>query len=166
MEQLITLLVSLLFGLFDVPTEETVSGPTQHLSASTSAVVTRVIDGDTINVRFPDGAEDRVRYIGIDTPELRSDSGAECYATAATVANEVLVANRTVTLVSDVEDTDRFGRLLRYVYVDEVFINAHLVQEGYADTVHIEPNIRYYDYLKDLEREARVAHKGLWGACR
>jgi endonuclease YncB( thermonuclease family) len=93
------------------------------------AIVTRVIDGDTIDVNI-NGVVQRVRYIGIDTPEYTSTK--EYYGAEATAKNRSLVEGRTVTLVKDVSETDRYDRLLRYVLVGNVFVNYELVRLGFA----------------------------------
>lgn len=118
------------------------------------ATVLRVIDGDTIVLA--DGQ--RVRYIGIDTPELGPPE--EYYAREATSANRQLVEGKEVALEKDTSETDRFGRLLRYVYVDSTFINAELVRQGYAQAVAYPPDIKYQSCLEAQEREAR---RGIWG---
>lgn len=118
------------------------------------ATVTRVIDGDTVDVRMG-GETFRVRYVGINTPERDEP----CY-TAATNANAGWVAGQTVTLVRDVSDTDRYGRLLRYVYVGDVFVNAQLVADGYAEAGYYPPDTAYLDTFNRLEDDARRAGLG------
>ena len=128
----------------------------------------RVVDGDTIDVRM-DGRRERVRYIGIDTPEsVTPDEPVECYGPAAAKENRRLVEGRTVTLSTDEEPRDRFGRLLAYVRraSDGLFVNAELVRGGFATTLRIAPNVRHAGRFRVLEREARRARRGLWGACR
>jgi micrococcal nuclease len=122
----------------------------------------RVADGDTIRVRLRSGAEERVRYIGVDTPER---TGGECYADEATAYNVRLVAGRDVRLVLDAEERDRYGRLLAYVYADGVFVNAELVREGYAQPLTVPPNVRFEDRFTRLARDARRAERGLWASC-
>ena len=124
--------------------------------------VTRITDGDTIHVEI-DGQDERVRYIGIDTPETEhSPRGAQAFGAEAMEANRRLVENRTVRLVLDVEPRDRYGRLLAYVYLDETFVNAELVREGFAKQLTVPPNVRHADEFRRLEREAREAQRGLW----
>lgn len=124
--------------------------------------VTRITDGDTIHVDV-NGTDERVRYIGIDTPETEhSPRGAERFGAEATEANRALVENREVRLVLDVQERDRYGRLLAYVYVDETFVNAELVQRGFAKQMTVPPNVRHAEELGRLEREARAARRGLW----
>jgi micrococcal nuclease len=129
--------------------------------------VLRVIDGDTIAVRL-DGRTERVRYIGIDTPEsVKPGTPVQCFAKRASAANAALVAGRSVRLVGDAEQRDRYGRVLAYVYrePDGAFVNAQLVREGYARTLTIAPNVAHARELADLARAARQAHRGLWNAC-
>lgn len=127
----------------------------------TWVTVRRVIDGDTIELAS--GA--RVRYIGIDTPEMSGPR--ECYATEATAKNRELVEGKRVALRKDVSETDRYGRLLRYVYLPTgEMVNATLVREGYAVTSTFPPDVMFADLFVELEREAREAARGLWGpAC-
>ena len=129
--------------------------------------VVRITDGDTIRVALA-GRTERVRYIGIDTPEeVRPDTPVQCYARRAAAENARLVAGREVRLVLDVEHRDRFGRLLAYVYRDGdgLFVNAELVRSGFARTLTIPPNVRYAARFAALARQARRASRGLWSAC-
>lgn len=122
--------------------------------------VSNVVDGDTIDVQIG-GQTYRVRYIGMDTPEMPD----ECYAQEATNRNKELVLNQYVALVKDVSETDRYGRLLRYVWVGETFVNAQLVREGYALVSTYPPDVAYSDYFLQLQQEARNEGRGLWTAC-
>jgi micrococcal nuclease len=130
-----------------------------------TAQVIRVVDGDTILVLL-DGVRERVRYIGIDTPESVAEQPLECYGHRASDENERLVGGRTVTLTTDEEPRDRFGRLLAYVRrePDDLFVNEALVRGGFATTLEIRPNVRYAGTFRE-ERKARAAGRGLWGAC-
>ena len=119
------------------------------------ALITRVIDGDT--VELADGHH--VRYLGIDTPE-----SGEYYAGNATARNRELVEGKTVELQVGNRDKDEYGRLLRYVYVDGVFVNAELVAEGYATAYIFDPDDRYSQALVQLEQYAKLRERGLWGA--
>lgn len=118
------------------------------------ARVTRIIDGDTIDVEI-NGRTYRVRYIGMDTPER----GEVCFA-EATTANTLLVSNQEVTLVKDVNETDRYDRLVRYVFVDDLFVDAALVAQGYARAYPYPPDTTYADYFDSLEAQARAAGLG------
>jgi len=109
-----------------------------------------------------------VRYIGIDTPEsVKPNTPVQCFAKAASAFNERLVAGRRVTLVSDVEKRDRYGRLLAYVYrrPDGLFVNEELVQRGYARPLTIPPDVRFSARFTRLAGDARRAARGLWAAC-
>ena len=125
-------------------------------SPPATARVTQVIDGDTIVI---EGGY-RVRYIGIDTPELYPEP--EAYAVEAWQANRNLVEGREVRLERDVSETDKYGRLLRYVYVGEVMVNAELVRRGLAWAKAYPPDTKYQAYLEELEREAKYAGRGMW----
>jgi len=128
-------------------------------------LVDKVIDGDTIRLR--NGRV--VRYIGIDTPE--TSQGRECFAEEAAKMNKELVLGKKVRLVRDVSGTDRYGRLLRYVYVsedesqDEIFVNEYLVRMGYASVMTYPPDITYSSLFVEAERQAREESRGLWGEC-
>ncbi|HSA84296.1 MAG TPA: thermonuclease family protein [Patescibacteria group bacterium] len=131
----------------------------------TLAKVTAVIDGDTIEVEL-NGMINRVRYIGIDTPEsVDPRKPIQCFSKEATVRNKSLVENKIVGLKKDISETDRYGRLLRYVYVGDLFINQALVEEGFAKASSYPPDITYQDTLRQAEQQARDAQKGLWGSC-
>ena len=118
--------------------------------------VVRAIDGDTIEI----AGGVRVRYIGIDTPEVYPE--AEYYGPEASQKNRELVGGKVVTLEKDVSNTDRYGRLLRYVYVDGVFVNAELVRLGCARAVAYPPDVKHQGLFSQLEQEAREAGRGLW----
>jgi micrococcal nuclease len=125
------------------------------------ASVTRVVDGDTIVVALDDLRGSRVRLIGIDTPE-RDD----CMYRAATDRMRSLVEGKRVRLAKDVSETDRYGRLLRYVYVGEVFVNAAMVIEGFAAAATFPPDVAHAAELASFERDARGLRRGLWsGTC-
>lgn len=115
--------------------------------------ISRVIDGDTVEL----ATGERVRLLNIDTPEKGQYFSAE-----ATDRLEGLVLGRPVRLEADEEDTDKYGRLLRHLFVDEVHINLLLVEEGYARALIIEPNTNYADEIVGAESAARAAQRGLW----
>ncbi len=130
-----------------------------------TAYVSRVVDGDTVEVRLG-GREEDVRYIGVDTPEtVKPDTPVQCFGPQASAFNHALVEDRRVRLVFGVERRDVYGRLLAYVYLGERFVNAELVRRGLARTLTIPPNDRFADRLKRLEIAAARAGRGLWGAC-
>ena len=121
-----------------------------------TARVIQVIDGDTITI---EGGY-RVRYIGIDTPEIHPD--LEAFGIEAWQANRKLVEGKNVHLEKDVSETDKYGRLLRYVWIDDILVNAELVRQGLARAKAYPPDIRYQDYLEQMEAEAREAGRGMW----
>lgn len=116
--------------------------------------VTQVVDGDTIEVDI-DGVGYRVRYVGVNTPE-RDEA---CYQEAVD-ANAALVSGQTVRLVRDESNTDRYGRLLRYVYVGNTFVNQRLVAEGWAEAVEYRPDTRYTADFRALEQDASARNRG------
>ena len=125
-------------------------------SPPNTAKVVKVIDGDTITI---EGGY-KVRYIGIDTPEIHPR--LEAYGMEAWQANRQLVEGKRVRLEQDVSKTDKYGRLLRYVYIDDTFVNAELVKEGLATAKAYPPDTKYQDYLEQMEMEARLAGRGMW----
>jgi micrococcal nuclease len=144
------------------------NGAAGPASGPIGARVVRVVDGDTIAVRLDDGRDERVRYIGVDTPEsVKPGTPVQCFAKHASAANAALVAGRSVRLVSDVEQRDRYGRLLAYVYrePDGAFVNAALVRDGFARPLTIAPNVAHAREFDGLARDARHARRGLWAAC-
>ncbi|MCD6583609.1 MAG: thermonuclease family protein [Candidatus Omnitrophica bacterium] len=128
--------------------------------------VVEVIDGDT--VRLENGKV--LRYIGIDTPEVRQNEGRrwvfnpQPFALEAKEFNRSLVEGKRVRVEFDVEKKDRYGRLLGYVFLDGVFINAKLLEEGYAVIYTRPPNVKYVDLFISLQKKARQNRKGLWGS--
>ena len=143
----LSLLILLLSGCASTPKE---------------AKVVQVIDGDTIVI---EGGY-HVRYIGIDTPEVYPE--LEPYGIEAKQYNQELVEGKVVRLERDEEGEgkDKYGRLLRYVYVDDIFVNAELVRMGYAEVYPkgLFPEIQHYDELKEAEEEAKEAGRGMWGS--
>ena len=132
------------------------------------ATVTRVVDGDTIVVRIG-GRQERVRLIGIDTPEsVKPGTPVQCFAHEASErARSLMPAGTPVKLVGDVERRDHYGRLLAYVYRqrDDLFVNQALVQEGFAVPYTIAPNVAHTDELLATAVAARRAGAGLWSRC-
>lgn len=119
-------------------------------------LVERVVDGDTIEL----ATGERVRYIGIDAPEVGAD--AEPFGDAARTMNRRLVEGRYVYLLPGVQDRDRFGRLLRYVFVDGILAEAELVREGLARAREYQPGQPYAGCTAALEDEARDTGRGMW----
>ncbi len=119
-----------------------------------------VEDGDTIILQ--DGR--RVRYIGINTPEIaHADTPAEPNAYAAKRFNRKLIINKRIRLVFDAEQFDRYGRTLAYVFLsDSTFVNAELIRHGYAFFVPRKPNEKYDQIFLKTQREAMTAGEGMW----
>ena len=122
-------------------------------------LVTRVIDGDTIEL----ATGQTVRYTGIDTPEtVHPSKGVECFGREAAAANRALVEGKRVELEKDVSETDQYGRLLRYVYVEEEMVNDYLVRNGFAHASTWPPDVKYQGRFQTAEQYARENNLGLW----
>jgi len=137
-------------------TTEVTEEETSEVPKKETAYVKRVIDGDTIEIEL-NGKVYKVRYIGINSPEYNQP-----YGDKATQANSYLVSGKTVILEKDISETDKYGRLLRYVYVGNLFVNAHLVKFGWAQASTYPPDVKYSDLFVSLEREARENNEGCW----
>ncbi|WP_322795088.1 thermonuclease family protein [Tepidiforma sp.] len=124
--------------------------------------VTAVVDGDTIDVG---GCADagRVRLILIDTPEIFG--GARCFSREASDYTKQFLLGRTVGLERNVSNTDRYGRFLRYAWLDGELFNERIVRDGYAVLAEFPPDLKYRDRIAAAEAEARAANRGLWAAC-
>jgi micrococcal nuclease len=160
---LLPVLISLVVGVALV-----VRAGREDAPPASAATVVRVVDGDTIIARLGSGREERVRYIGIDTPEsVKPGTPVQCFAKAASHENAGLVEGRRIRLVGDVEPRDRYGRMLAYVYrePDDLFVNAELVRGGFARPATFPPNVRFAARFALLAREARDAARGLWKVC-
>jgi micrococcal nuclease len=143
---------------------------TETITKETAAVTTfaeeefeevlciRVVDGDTIEIKDSAGKTFKVRYIGIDTPE-----NGDNYFKEAKEANENLVLNKTIKMYKDVSETDKYGRLLRYIYVETIFINAYLVENGFAMASTYPPDVEHSDYFANLQNTAQSKGLGFWG---
>jgi micrococcal nuclease len=137
-----------------------------HTPSALHGRVVHVADGDTITVRLDGGRTERVRYIGIDTPEsVKPDTPVQCFGPRASAFNHRLVERRWVRLVFGVERRDIYGRLLAYVHVGRRFVNASLVRRGLARSLTIPPNDRFAPLFRRLELRAARTGRGLWGAC-
>lgn len=149
------------------PAQSSIPTTPQTNDAPETGTVAFVYDGDTF--RLADSQ--KVRLIGIDTPEMNYGKGEpECYAKEAKKALESLVLNKTVTLVKDTNNTDRYGRLLRYVYVDtptwgSVFVNNVIVGQGFGISKRYPPDITHAATLDTSMQSAQTARLGLWAVC-
>ena len=128
----------------------------ESTSSGQAATLVGVTDGDSIVVEMG-GNSYRVRYIGMDTPEYGQYGFDQ-----ATDVNRQLLASGPLRLQKDVSETDQYGRLLRYVFAGDIFVNAELVRLGYAYADTWPPDVKYSDYFVQLQWEAREAGRGLW----
>lgn len=126
--------------------------PTSALE-TTSAIVSSVIDGDTVKLQNGE----KVRLLGINTPEK-----GQPYYDEATNRLKELIEGKTVTLEKDVDDKDQYGRLLRYIYIDDTLVNLEMVREGYGNVYIIPPNTKYSNKFEGAEEEAKNAQRGMW----
>lgn len=170
-------LFSSLFFLFAVAGCSGALPRQEAASASSSekilwARVTEVVDGDTIHVRLRDGREEKVRLIGVDTPE--STREVEPYGKEAAAYTKKRLNGKTVYLELDAGERDKYGRLLAYVWLslpregneEEVrakMFNAELLLNGCAQVMTVPPNVKYADLFTGFQKEAREKKKGLWG---
>lgn len=168
------LLTALLFATLVYQRETGVALPTGQIPAEadtgTKAVdvnlvrVVRVIDGDTFEI---EGGE-RVRLIGVDTPEsVKPDAPVECFGKEASEYLKSLIEEKEVRLERDRTDRDRYARLLRYVYLGDVFVNERIVREGYAESVAYKPDTAKQSVFDRAEAVAKTEQRGRWaeGAC-
>lgn len=126
-----------------------------------SALVTRIVDGDTIEL----ATGVKIRYLLVNAPETTNGHN-DCFGTESVTFNKDLVLNKTVDLAYDVECQDRYGRTLAYVTVDGVEVNSRMLERGYGCLLHISPDgDSRLDEFKALESAAKAANRGLWGAC-
>ncbi len=144
----------------------TATGSAPGLTAN--ATLIRVVDGDTIDATV-DGRRERIRLIGIDTPETKKENTpVQCYGPEASAfAASLMPSGTALYLERDVVGRDDYGRLLAYVYrlPDRVFVNAELVRQGYARLLTYPPNVAHVDDFVGAAEEAERAGRGLWAAC-
>jgi len=136
--------------------------PQKGASPQSEFLITQVIDGDTIKLENGD----LVRYIGINAPELNPpNASTECFALEAKKENERLVLGKIIKLEKDVSDKDQYGRLLRYVWLDNQMINYQLVEKGFAQIATYPPNVAYQNLFLEAQTSARENNLGLWSKC-
>ncbi len=130
-------------------------------------LVTRVIDGDTIEIE----GKIRVRYLGVDTPEtVDPRKSVECFGKQAKAENKKLVEGKFIVLEKDITDKDKYRRLLRYVFIDTadgelLFVNDYLIRSGFAKLLTIPPDVKYANQLLEAQKQARLEKRGLWKTC-
>lgn len=151
-----------LLGFFFVHSDSSLAPSTGTIAKSTEKV-SRVIDGDTFEIQ----GGIKVRLIGIDTPEMKNkNKTVDCFAAEAKRKMETLVGGKEVVLIKDISETDKYGRLLRYVYLGDEMVNDTLVKEGYAKISTFPPDVKFKDQFLASERWARDSKSGLWQACK
>ncbi len=132
-------------------------------STAETYLVKRVVDGDTIEL----ANGEKVRYIGIDTPEtVDPRKPVQCFGKEASAKNKNLVEGKMVRLEKDVRDRDQYGRLLRYVYIDDLFVNLELVKTGYARIDTVPPDVKFSKIFLAAQQEAKEQGIGLWTGCK
>lgn len=127
--------------------------------------VTHVVDGDTFDVQDSTGQTTRIRFIGLDAPESRKTphEDVQFYGKEAKAYLQQRLKGQLVRLVNDVEPQDKYGRTLAYVYLtDGTFLNAELVEQGYAEIMTIPPNVAHADEFIKLQQQARENKRGMW----
>lgn len=127
--------------------------------------ISKFVDGDTFWVVNEKGQNEKIRLIGINTPEARRTGRTEVeyYGKEASDYVKKILTGRKVRLEYDVQRYDRYKRTLAYVYLDDgIFLNALLVKEGYASVATFPPNVKFSDFFSKLESEARTQKKGMW----
>ena len=168
-QKLIFSLVVLLFWIIFVPKELDLEKPNENQKQVEQKLeqtlekskVIRIVDGDTIEIE----SGQKVRYIGIDTPEtVDPRRSPECFGKQASQYNQQLVEGKEIYLEKDVSETDKYGRLLRYIYLqpEDISINEQLVKDGYAVASSYPPDVKYQEKFKLAEEEARNNKRGLW----
>jgi len=134
------------------------------------ALVVKVIDGDTIEIE----TGERVRFIGVDTPEtVHPKKSIQCYGREASNKMKSLLSNKWIYLEKDVSETDRYGRLLRYIYLpnlnnptEAIFIDEYLIENGYGKVITYPPDVKYHDKLLVAQKNAQAENRGLWQKCQ
>jgi micrococcal nuclease len=163
-----TLLLAVVMAIAALVVKTRDSAPAARAEPPGQAVITRVVDGDTVRARIG-SVNEPVRLIGIDTPEsVKPGTPVECFAKEASARTaDLLPAGTRIRLVRDIEARDRYGRLLAYVYRadDGLFVNLALARDGYAAPLTIPPNVAHAEEFAAAAGQARRAHRGLWARC-
>ncbi|RMD76969.1 thermonuclease family protein [Candidatus Dojkabacteria bacterium] len=142
---------------------------TETIQQTKKYVVTKVIDGDTIKVKNDEGIIQTIRLIGIDAPEMsKNKTKTECYALESKKFLEKVLTGEIVTLEEDLTqgNTDKYQRLLRYVYVDGELINLTLIQKGFAREYTYDAPYKFQFEFIEAEKSAKKNNLGLWGECK
>jgi len=186
-KQLINLIIALiviLFAYIQSPSKPNLNlnSPTAtplpiHIPTTTATVV-RAIDGDTIVICKESPCKEEtdkqtVRYIGIDTPETKDPKRVVgCFGQEAYKENKKLVEGKEIIMEKDISETDKYGRLLRYVWINDkdstdeaVFVNDYLVRQGFAHASTFPPDVKYANKFREAQKEAQQNNRGLWNSC-
>lgn len=172
---IIVIILGLGFLWFGLGAPDQVVPPPAPIATSSASIivegervmVTEVVDGDTIKV----SSGKTVRFIGIDTPETKDPRRpVGCFGKEASNETKSLLDGKVVILKKDISETDKYGRLLRYIFLplesgQILFVNDYLVREGFAKASTYPPDVKYNDTLREAEKQAREGNKGLWGRC-
>lgn len=162
---LVTLVLSINIGVLGCSQSTQGSKPDKvPPEAKTACTVDRVVDGDTFATKI-NGKDEKVRLIGVNTPEsVKPGESPQPFGKEAAEYTKKMLSGKKVYLAFDVQDRDKYGRLLAYVYLEDgTFYNLHIVQEGYAQVMTIPPNVKFQDRLLAAQKEAKQKKKGLWG---
>lgn len=138
---------------------QTSSSPQVSSESEEQFLVTRVIDGDTVVL----ANGEKVRYIGIDAPETYKKN--QCFGEESKNKNKELVEGKSVRLEKDISERDKYGRLLRFIWIGDTFVNDYLVRQGYAKAYRYPPDVKYSSQFVEAEKEARENNRGLWSKC-
>lgn len=155
--------------LNSVPEKSLATAASSSSQLQKTYLVTKVIDGDTIEVNI-NGQLAKLRLIGIDTPETVDPRRAVgCFGKKASDETKRLLEGKSVILTKDVSETDKYNRLLRYVFLPlgngNLFVNDYLIRQGFAKILTYPPDIKYDSRFVQAEKEARDNLRGLWGEC-
>lgn len=155
-----------LFAIFFLSALFLYCGSPVHSEEAEKFLVTKVVDGDTFWIKDGSPKGQKIRLIGVDAPESRRTGRKEIgyYGKEAKAFLTDLLLNKYVSLEYDVDRTDRYGRTLAYVYLEDgTFLNKYLVENGYAQLMTYPPNVKYVEVFTAAQTRARESGKGLWG---
>ena len=155
---------------FEKIAQETTSVQEVNPDMFEKVFVKKVVDGDTLIL----DSDQRVRFIGVDTPEtVHPKKSMQCYGREASNKTKALLSDKWIYLEKDVSETDRYARLLRYIYLPDpnnpkeaIFINEYLIEYGYGTVITYPPDVKYHDKFVDAQRIAQKEERGLWGECK
>ncbi len=153
MRQIVELLIIIIMIFIQATSSGVVENNNDTIKQQTVNTVTHIVDGDTFDI----ASGERIRMIGIDTPER----GEYFYKEASTRLEE-LIGGKEVILIKDVSETDRYGRLLRHVYYNGVWINKQMIDEGFAKLATFPPDVAHVEIFEQAQQKARDAGVGMW----